>query len=109
MILNGIQDESEASIVAGAGEPGAITIATNMAGRGTDIKLTPESRDAGGLHVIGTQRHVSRRIDRQLAGRSARQGDPGSCQFFISPDDELIENHDPAPRSQDRIGSRQLG
>ena len=94
VILNGIQDEEEADIVAKAGQPGALTIATNMAGRGTDIKLPEQSRSAGGLHVICSQRHVSRRIDRQLAGRSARQGDPGSCQFFISPDDELLEKHD---------------
>jgi preprotein translocase subunit SecA len=94
-VLNGIQDESEAEIVAGAGQPGKITIATNMAGRGTDIKLTDESRAAGGLHVIGSQRFESRRVDGQLAGRAARQGDPGSCQFFIAADDQLIADHAP--------------
>ena len=95
-VLNGIQDEDEAAIVARAGRPGSVCIATNMAGRGTDIKLTDESREAGGLHVIGAQRLESRRVDRQLAGRSARQGDPGSCQFFISSDDQLLELNSPA-------------
>ncbi|MGI9518411.1 MAG: preprotein translocase subunit SecA [Pirellulaceae bacterium] len=90
VILNGVQDAEEADIVGRAGQLGAITIATNMAGRGTDIKLSQESRSRGGLHVICTQRHTSRRVDRQLAGRSARQGDPGSVQFFISADDDLF-------------------
>ncbi len=90
LILNGVQDAEEADIVSRAGQCGAITIATNMAGRGTDIKLSAEARQLGGLHVICTQRHTSRRIDRQLAGRSARQGDPGSVQFFVSADDDLF-------------------
>ena len=72
------------------GSPGAVTIATNMAGRGTDIKLGPGVRDAGGLHIIGTERHEARRIDRQLRGRSGRQGDPGSSQFFLSLEDDLM-------------------
>ncbi len=91
-VLNAKNHEIEAQIVARAGEPGRVTVATNMAGRGTDIKLGPGVAEVGGLHVIGTERHESRRIDRQLAGRSARQGDPGYCQFFVSLDDEIIES-----------------
>ena len=83
-VLNAKQHEREAEIVAHAGEPGHITIATNMAGRGTDIKLTPESVTAGGLYILGTERHESRRIDNQLRGRSGRQGDPGESRFYIS-------------------------
>jgi preprotein translocase subunit SecA len=89
-VLNGKQDADEAAIVAEAGQAGAVTIATNMAGRGTDIKPSEDVLQRGGLHVIGTERHLSRRIDRQLVGRCARQGDPGSAQFFLSADDELI-------------------
>ena len=83
-ILNAKNHEIEAQIIAQAGGPSKVTVATNMAGRGTDIKLGAEVAQMGGLHVIGTERHESRRIDRQLAGRSARQGDPGFCQFFVS-------------------------
>src|SRR5262249_18367951 len=83
--------EREADIVAQAGQPGKVTIATNMAGRGTDIKLGPGVNEAGGLHVLGTERHEAKGIDRQLAGRCARQGDPGSAQFFLSLEDELLE------------------
>ncbi len=89
-VLNAKLHQREAEIVAEAGKPGTITIATNMAGRGTDIKLTPEVRGAGGLAIIGTERHESRRVDRQLRGRSGRQGDPGSSQFFVSLEDELM-------------------
>ncbi len=89
-VLNAKQHVREADIVLHAGEPGHVTIATNMAGRGTDIKLTPESRLAGGLYILGTERHESRRIDNQLRGRSGRQGDPGESRFYISLDDELI-------------------
>lgn len=89
-VLNAKQHEREADIVAHAGEPGRITIATNMAGRGTDIKLTPESVQAGGLYILGTERHESRRIDNQLRGRSGRQGDPGESRFYISLEDDLI-------------------
>ncbi len=89
-VLNAKHHQREAEIVANAGLPGAVTIATNMAGRGTDIKLGPGVRDAGGLHIIGTERHESRRIDRQLRGRSGRQGDPGSSQFFLSLEDDLL-------------------
>ncbi len=89
-VLNAKLHQREAEIVAEAGKSGTITIATNMAGRGTDIKLTPEVREAGGLAIIGTERHESRRVDRQLRGRSGRQGDPGSSQFFVSLEDELM-------------------
>jgi preprotein translocase subunit SecA len=89
-VLNAKQHAREADVVAEAGKPGTVTIATNMAGRGTDIKLTPESRAAGGLAIVGTERHESRRVDRQLRGRSGRQGDVGSSQFFVSLEDNLM-------------------
>ncbi|MGL6021942.1 MAG: preprotein translocase subunit SecA, partial [Chitinophagaceae bacterium] len=89
-ILNAKQHAKEAQVVAEAGIPGTVTIATNMAGRGTDIKINDVVRQAGGLAIIGTERHESRRIDRQLRGRSGRQGDPGSTQFFISLEDDLM-------------------
>ena len=89
-VLNAKQHQLEAQIVTEAGRPGQVTIATNMAGRGTDIKLTPEVREAGGLAIIGTERHESRRVDRQLRGRAGRQGDPGSSQFFVSLEDDLM-------------------
>jgi preprotein translocase subunit SecA len=95
-LLNGKQDEEEARIIAAAGESGAITIATNMAGRGTDIKLGPGVVQLGGLHVLGTERHESARVDRQLIGRAARQGNPGSYQFFVSAEDQLITQYAPA-------------
>lgn len=89
-LLNARFHESEAEIVAEAGQPGRVTIASNMAGRGTDIRLHPDVRDKGGLHVIGSEMHSSVRIDRQLVGRAARQGDAGSFQFFLSLEDELL-------------------
>jgi preprotein translocase subunit SecA len=89
-VLNAKYHQQEAEIVARAGQRAAVTIATNMAGRGTDIKLGPSIAEAGGLHVIGTERHEARRIDRQLRGRCARQGDPGSSHFFISLEDDLM-------------------
>ena len=89
-VLNAKFHEQEAEIVAQAGQHGAVTIATNMAGRGTDIKLDEDAREAGGLKIIGTERHESRRIDNQLRGRAGRQGDPGESQFFISPEDDLM-------------------
>ncbi|NSL88854.1 preprotein translocase subunit SecA [Chitinophaga solisilvae] len=89
-VLNAKQHAREAQIVAEAGLPGAVTIATNMAGRGTDIKLGPGVKDAGGLAIIGTERHESRRVDRQLRGRAGRQGDPGTSQFFVSLEDDLM-------------------
>jgi preprotein translocase subunit SecA len=89
-VLNAKQHAREAQIVAEAGLAGAITIATNMAGRGTDIKLGPGVKEAGGLAIIGTERHESRRVDRQLRGRAGRQGDPGSSQFFVSLEDDLM-------------------
>lgn len=89
-VLNAKYHQREAEVVAEAGKSGTVTIATNMAGRGTDIKLTSESRAAGGLAIIGTERHESRRVDRQLRGRSGRQGDPGTSQFFVSLEDNLM-------------------
>ncbi len=89
-VLNAKKHQREAEIVANAGLPGAVTIATNMAGRGTDIKLGPGVKEAGGLAIIGTERHESRRVDRQLRGRAGRQGDPGSSQFFVSLEDNLM-------------------
>ena len=89
-VLNAKLHQREADIVAEAGKSGTVTIATNMAGRGTDIKLGPGVKDAGGLAIIGTERHESRRVDRQLRGRSGRQGDPGSTQFFVSLEDDLM-------------------
>lgn len=94
-VLNGVQDEDEANIVALAGTASAVTIATNMAGRGTDIRIDTESRALGGLHVISLEFHDSARIDGQLEGRAARQGDPGSTQFFAAADDELFARHAP--------------
>ncbi len=89
-VLNAKQHGREAEIIKNAGTKGAITIATNMAGRGTDIKLTPETKEAGGLFILGTERHESRRIDNQLRGRSGRQGDPGRSKFFLSLEDDLM-------------------
>jgi preprotein translocase subunit SecA len=94
-VINARQHEKEAQIVERAGEKGRVTIATNMAGRGTDIKPTPEVLAAGGLHVLGTERHESLRIDRQLIGRAGRQGDPGTAQFFLCLEDELLEGLGP--------------
>ncbi len=90
-VLNAEQNQDEAEVVAGAGQPGTVTVATNMAGRGTDIKLGPGVANNGGLHVIGTERHEAERIDRQLIGRAGRQGDPGSSQFMLSLEDQLLE------------------
>ena len=100
-VLNAKQHEREAAIVAEAGQSEAVTIATNMAGRGTDIVLGTGVKEAGGLHIIGTERHESRRIDNQLRGRAGRQGDPGSSKFFISLEDDLMKIFGPAA---DRIG-----
>lgn len=95
-VLNAHHHEEEASLIARAGEPGAITVATNMAGRGTDIKLTPESRRLGGLMVILTELHGARRVDRQFIGRAGRQGDPGGAAVFASLEDELVTRFAPA-------------
>ncbi len=105
-VLNAKQHQREAEVVAEAGKPSTVTIATNMAGRGTDIKLTPESKKAGGLAIIGTERHESRRVDRQLRGRSGRQGDPGASQFFVSLEDNLMRlfGSDRIARLMDRMG-----
>lgn len=94
-LLNARNDAGEAAIIAQAGQPGQVTVATNMAGRGTDIKLHPRLREAGGLHVILTEFHESRRIDRQLFGRAGRQGDPGSCEGLVALDDEVFCAHVP--------------
>jgi preprotein translocase subunit SecA len=97
-VLNAIRHKAEAAIIAQAGQEGRITVATNMAGRGTDIKLGSGVAELGGLHVIATERHDSPRVDRQLFGRASRQGDPGSCQAFMSLDDELLVRNRPALR-----------
>ena len=105
-VLNAKYHQREAEVVASAGLPGTVTIATNMAGRGTDIKLTPESKAAGGLAIIGTERHESRRVDRQLRGRAGRQGDPGTSQFFVSLEDSLMRlfGSDRIAKIMDRMG-----
>jgi len=94
-LLNAVRFQEEAQIIAEAGIAGRITIATNMAGRRTDIRLGPGVAELGGLHVIATERHESRRVDRQLFGRSARQGDPGAAQAFFSAEDELFRRYLP--------------
>jgi preprotein translocase subunit SecA len=99
-LLNGKQDRQEAEIVAMAGQRGAVTIATNMAGRGTDIRLGAGVADLGGLHVVGVECHESQRIDRQLLGRAGRQGDPGSGRFFVSADDALVRRFGPRLRNR---------
>ncbi len=108
-VLNAKQHQREAEIVSRAGMPGAITIATNMAGRGTDIKLGPGVVDKGGLHIIGTERHEARRIDRQLRGRAGRQGDPGSSRFYLSLEDDLMRlfGSDRIARVMDRFGMKE--
>ncbi|WP_026994289.1 preprotein translocase subunit SecA [Flectobacillus major] len=105
-VLNAKQHAREAEIVAEAGQSGKVTIATNMAGRGTDIKLSPEAKKAGGLAIVGTERHESRRVDRQLRGRAGRQGDVGSSQFFLSLDDDLMRKFgsDRIAKVMDRMG-----
>ncbi len=105
-VLNAKQHQREADIVAEAGQPGSVTLATNMAGRGTDIKLGKGVKDAGGLAIIGTERHDSRRVDRQLRGRAGRQGDPGSSQFFVSLEDNLMRlfGSDRVSKVMDRFG-----
>ena len=94
-VLNAHRQKQEAQIIADAGGKGCITVATNMAGRGTDIRLGSRVADLGGLHVLATEYHEARRIDRQLYGRCARQGDPGSAQVFVSMEDELVQQHAP--------------
>jgi preprotein translocase subunit SecA len=108
-VLNAKQHAREAQVVAEAGMPGAVTIATNMAGRGTDIKLGPGVKEAGGLAIIGTERHESRRVDRQLRGRAGRQGDPGSTQFYVSLEDDLMRmfGSDRIASLMDRMGYKE--
>ncbi len=105
-VLNAKQHQKEAQIVAEAGLAGSVTIATNMAGRGTDIKLGPGVKEAGGLAIVGTERHESRRVDRQLRGRAGRQGDPGTSQFFVSLEDDLMRlfGSERIARLMDRMG-----
>lgn len=105
-VLNAKQHAREADVVAEAGKPGTVTIATNMAGRGTDIKLGDGVKEAGGLAIVGTERHESRRVDRQLRGRSGRQGDPGSSQFFVSLEDNLMRlfTSERISKVMDRLG-----
>ena len=107
-VLNAKLHKKEAEIVAGAGQPGVVTIATNMAGRGTDIKLSKEVKEAGGLAIIGTERHDSRRVDRQLRGRAGRQGDPGSSQFYVSLEDNLMRlfGSERIAKMMDRMGHK---
>jgi len=107
-VLNAKQHQREAEIVAEAGQAGKVTIATNMAGRGTDIKLGPGVKDSGGLAIVGTERHESRRVDRQLRGRACRQGDPGSSQFYISLEDNLMRlfQSDRIAGLMDRMGHK---
>ena len=108
-VLNAKLHQREAEVVAQAGRKGCVTIATNMAGRGTDIKLTPEVKEAGGLAIIGTERHESRRVDRQLRGRAGRQGDPGSSVFFVSFEDQLMRLFatDSVVKMLDRLGYKE--
>jgi preprotein translocase subunit SecA len=107
-VLNAKQHQREAQVVAEAGFAGAVTIATNMAGRGTDIKLGPGVKDAGGLAIVGTERHDSRRVDRQLRGRAGRQGDPGSSQFYVSLEDNLMRlfRSERIAKVMDRLGHK---
>ncbi|MCO6479830.1 MAG: preprotein translocase subunit SecA [Phaeodactylibacter sp.] len=108
-VLNAKQHQREAEIVAEAGKPGKVTIATNMAGRGTDIKIGPEVKKAGGLAIVGTERHDSRRVDRQLRGRAGRQGDPGSSQFYVSLEDNLMRlfQSERIAKLMDRMGHQE--
>jgi preprotein translocase subunit SecA len=108
-VLNAKQHQREAEIVAEAGQPGAVTVATNMAGRGTDIKLREGVIEAGGLAILGTERHESRRIDRQLRGRAGRQGDPGSSQFYVSLEDDLMRlfGSERISKIMDRLGIKE--
>lgn len=108
-VLNAKHHQSEAQVVGEAGLPGTVTIATNMAGRGTDIKLGPGVKESGGLAIIGTERHESRRIDRQLRGRAGRQGDPGSSQFYVSLEDDLMRlfGSERISRIMDRLGLKE--
>lgn len=108
-VLNAKQHQREAEIVAEAGKPGAVTIATNMAGRGTDIKIGEEVKSAGGLAIIGTERHDSRRVDRQLRGRAGRQGDPGTSRFFVSLEDDLMRifGAEKVSKFMDRFGYKE--
>ena len=108
-VLNAKLHKREADVVAEAGKAGVVTIATNMAGRGTDIKISEEIKNKGGLAIIGTERHDSRRVDRQLRGRSGRQGDPGSSQFYVSLEDNLMRlfGSERVSKLMDRMGHKE--
>ena len=108
-VLNAKLHKREADVVAEAGKAGVVTIATNMAGRGTDIKINEEIKNKGGLAIIGTERHDSRRVDRQLRGRSGRQGDPGSSQFYVSLEDNLMRlfGSERVSKLMDRMGHKE--
>ena len=108
-VLNAKLHKREADVVAEARKAGVVTIATNMAGRGTDIKINEEIKNKGGLAIIGTERHDSRRVDRQLRGRSGRQGDPGSSQFYVSLDDNLMRlfGSERVSKLMDRMGHKE--
>ena len=108
-VLNAKLHQKEAEVVTAAGQAGTVTIATNMAGRGTDIKLGENVKENGGLAIIGTERHDSRRVDRQLRGRSGRQGDPGSSQFFVSLEDNLMRlfGSERIAKMMDRMGHKE--
>src|SRR5690606_30254733 len=108
-VLNAKLHQKEADVVAEAGKAGTVTIATNMAGRGTDIKLGEGVKEAGGLAIIGTERHESRRVDRQLRGRSGRQGDPGTSLFFVSLEDNLMRlfGSERIAKLMDRMGLKE--
>ena len=108
-VLNAKLHKKEADVVAEAGNAGIVTIATNMAGRGTDIKISDEIKNNGGLAIIGTERHDSRRVDRQLMGRAGRQGDPGSSQFYVSLEDNLMRlfGSERVSKMMDRMGHKE--
>ena len=108
-VLNAKLHKKEADVVAEAGKAGIVTIATNMAGRGTDIKISDEIKDNGGLAIIGTERHDSRRVDRQLRGRAGRQGDPGSSQFYVSLEDNLMRlfGSERVSKMMDKMGHKE--
>ena len=105
-LLHAKHDHDEAAVIGSAGQSGSVVVATNMAGRGTDIQISDEVRRLGGLHVIATEMHSSARIDRQLVGRAARRGDPGSYQQFLSFEDELLQSDAMTPAEIQRLGHR---
>ena len=109
VMLNGVRDAAEAGLIAAAGRDGRITVARNIAGNGTHVELSERARECGGLHVIGTQRHTSRRVDRQLVGRAGHRGEPGSTQFFISAEDDLLQTYGTSLAKQINESTNVLG